>query len=85
MSQQQRERALKDFSSVRDVRVMVISLKAGGVGLNLVAASVVFMMDPWWCVTDGYPAHLSPHTDEPMARCWHIDLFMSEGVGLLKP
>lgn len=28
--------------------VMLISLKAGGVGLNLVSASQVFMMDPWW-------------------------------------
>ncbi|KAI9119631.1 hypothetical protein K1719_009507 [Acacia pycnantha] len=25
-----------------------MSLKAGGVGLNLTAASNVFMMDPWW-------------------------------------
>jgi SNF2 family DNA or RNA helicase len=28
--------------------VLLISLKAGGVGLNLVAASRVFMLDPWW-------------------------------------
>lgn len=28
--------------------IMLISLKAGGVGLNLVSASQVFMMDPWW-------------------------------------
>lgn len=29
-------------------RVLLISLRAGGVGLNLTAASRVFMMDPWW-------------------------------------
>jgi SNF2 family DNA or RNA helicase len=29
-------------------RVFLISLKAGGVGLNLTAASYVFIMDPWW-------------------------------------
>ncbi|RMJ26203.1 hypothetical protein PHISP_02946 [Aspergillus sp. HF37] len=29
-------------------RVLLISLRAGGVGLNLTAASNVFMMDPWW-------------------------------------
>jgi SNF2 family DNA or RNA helicase len=29
-------------------QVFVISLKAGGVGLNLTAASYVFLMDPWW-------------------------------------
>jgi len=28
--------------------VFLISLKAGGVGLNLTAASFVFIMDPWW-------------------------------------
>jgi len=26
----------------------LISMKAGGVGLNLVAASSVFIVDPWW-------------------------------------
>ena len=29
-------------------RVFLISLKAGGVGLNLTAASYVFLLDPWW-------------------------------------
>ncbi len=29
-------------------RVFVISLKAGGVGLNLTAADYVFLLDPWW-------------------------------------
>ena len=31
-----------------DKRIFLISLKAGGVGLNLTAASYVFLMDPWW-------------------------------------
>lgn len=31
-----------------DNPVFLISLKAGGVGLNLTAASFVFIMDPWW-------------------------------------
>lgn len=31
-----------------DSQVFLISLKAGGVGLNLTAASYVFIMDPWW-------------------------------------
>ncbi|PWY67184.1 hypothetical protein BO70DRAFT_323855 [Aspergillus heteromorphus CBS 117.55] len=29
-------------------KVLLISLRAGGVGLNLTAANNVFMMDPWW-------------------------------------
>ena len=31
-----------------DNKIFLISLKAGGVGLNLTAASYVFVMDPWW-------------------------------------
>lgn len=47
MSQKQREFALKNFSEP-DFTVMVISMRAGGVGLNLTTASHVFLMDPWW-------------------------------------
>ena len=31
-----------------DAQIFLISLKAGGVGLNLTAASYIFLMDPWW-------------------------------------
>ena len=30
------------------VKVFLISLKAGGVGLNLTSADYVFILDPWW-------------------------------------
>ena len=30
------------------VPLFLISLKAGGVGLNLTSASYVFLLDPWW-------------------------------------
>lgn len=35
-------------SSAGAPRVAVISLRAGGVGMNLVAASEVHLLDPWW-------------------------------------
>ncbi|KAL3434879.1 DNA repair protein rad5 [Aspergillus tetrazonus] len=38
----------KQSSCPSSPTVLLISLKAGGVGLNLTAASNVFMMDPWW-------------------------------------
>jgi DNA repair protein RAD5 len=38
----------KGQSSTKSPTVLLISLRAGGVGLNLTAASNVFMMDPWW-------------------------------------
>ena len=36
------------FESDEDCPVFLISLKAGGVGLNLTAADYVFLLDPWW-------------------------------------
>lgn len=59
MSQTERAKVLDEFKAPRSLSsqphnqiphsvVMLISLKAGGVGLNLVSASQVFMMDPWW-------------------------------------
>jgi len=36
------------FQTDPDCRLFLISLKAGGVGLNLTAADYVFILDPWW-------------------------------------
>jgi SNF2 family DNA or RNA helicase len=43
-----REKEIKYFSEQQDVNCFFISLKAGGVGLNLTAADYVFILDPWW-------------------------------------
>ncbi|CAO2045986.1 unnamed protein product [Urochloa humidicola] len=45
---QQREKVIKEFSEDRGILVLLMSLKAGGVGINLTAASNAFVMDPWW-------------------------------------
>ncbi len=37
-----------DFQTNDDVRVFLISLKAGGTGLNLTEADYVYLVDPWW-------------------------------------
>ncbi len=44
----QREEAVKEFQSRDSCSIFLISLKAGGVGLNLTAADYVFILDPWW-------------------------------------
>ena len=36
------------FQTDPEVKVLLLSLKAGGVGLNLTAADHVFIVDPWW-------------------------------------
>ncbi|KAK0548686.1 DNA repair protein rad16 [Tilletia horrida] len=48
MTPQQRDRTIKYFSENTSVSVFLISLKAGGVALNLTEASRVYLMDPWW-------------------------------------
>ncbi|KAK6456101.1 SNF2 family N-terminal domain-containing protein [Scheffersomyces xylosifermentans] len=48
MSPQQRDNTIKYFMDNTEVEVFLVSLKAGGVALNLCEASQVFLMDPWW-------------------------------------
>ena len=36
------------FNKENDIKVFLISLKAGGTGLNLVGADIVIHFDPWW-------------------------------------
>ena len=43
-----REKAIQRFQNEESCRVFLISLKAGGVGLNLTAADYVYIVDPWW-------------------------------------
>jgi len=48
MSQAQRQNAVHLFNDSPSITVFLISMKAGGLGLNLTAASRVFLLDPWW-------------------------------------
>jgi SNF2 family DNA or RNA helicase len=43
-----RQSVIETFQKEDETRVFLISLKAGGTGLNLTAADYVFMLDPWW-------------------------------------
>ncbi|KAA0993697.1 DEAD/DEAH box helicase [Dyadobacter aurulentus] len=43
-----REARVNNFQNNPDVRVFLISLKAGGTGLNLTEADYVYLIDPWW-------------------------------------
>lgn len=47
-STQNREKIVNDFQNNPEVRLFLLSLKSGGVGLNLTAADYVFIYDPWW-------------------------------------
>jgi len=43
-----RENVIRQFQDDPNNRIFLISLKAGGVGLNLTEADYVFIIDPWW-------------------------------------
>jgi superfamily II DNA or RNA helicase len=47
-STQNRGEIVKKFQEDENTRVFLISIKAGGVGLNLTEADYVFILDPWW-------------------------------------
>ena len=47
-SAKERLRICNDFNKDEEYKIVLISLKAGGTGLNLVGADVVIHLDPWW-------------------------------------
>ena len=47
-STKERQRIVKLFNKERSIPVFLISLKAGGTGLNLTGADMVIHFDPWW-------------------------------------
>lgn len=47
-STRDRQRQVEKFQNEHDIKTFLISLKAGGLGLNLTQADYVFILDPWW-------------------------------------
>ncbi|WP_400261801.1 DEAD/DEAH box helicase [Sphingobacterium sp. SG20118] len=47
-STKNRDEAVSQFRENEDTKLFLISIKAGGVGLNLIEADYVFILDPWW-------------------------------------
>lgn len=47
-STRKRKEVVEEFQKDKEIKVFLISLKAGGLGLNLTAADYVFIVDPWW-------------------------------------
>ena len=45
---EKRKEQVEQFQQDSTIKVFLISLKAGGVGLNLTAADYVYLVDPWW-------------------------------------
>ncbi|MCZ6520091.1 MAG: C-terminal helicase domain-containing protein, partial [Bacteroidetes bacterium] len=43
-----RKQIVENFQNNPELKIFLISLKAGGLGLNLTTADYVFILDPWW-------------------------------------
>ncbi len=43
-----RQTPVERFQNDKDCRLFLVSMRAGGLGLNLTAAEYVFILDPWW-------------------------------------
>jgi len=48
VSAEERAERVRQFQTEPEPKIFLLSLKAGGVGLNLTAAEGVFLLDPWW-------------------------------------
>lgn len=48
---EERKRLVDDFNENEEKKIFLISLKAGGTGLNLTGADVVIHYDPWWNIS----------------------------------
>jgi len=48
VSKKKREKILKDYEEYEGAAVLGMTLKTGGVGLNLTCANYVFHVEPWW-------------------------------------
>lgn len=48
ITKKQREKIVFDFQNNKNINIFLISLKAGGVGLNLTSANTALLLEPWW-------------------------------------
>jgi DNA repair protein RAD5 len=48
MNHKKRKEIIQQFKTDSEVKVFLISIKVGGVGLNLVEANNVVILEPWW-------------------------------------
>jgi hypothetical protein len=49
MKREDRAKSMDELKYNKSCEVLLVSLRAGGVGLNLTAAQRVYLMDPYWC------------------------------------
>lgn len=87
-STKNREEVVRQFQEDESTSIFLVSLKAGGVGLNLTSADYVFLYDPWW--NDAVEkqaidrAHRMGRTSTVIARRYITALSIEEKIMRLK-
>ena len=77
---EQRKLETDEFNKNDDIKVYLISLKAGGTGLNLVGADTVIHLDPWWNVSAENQASDRAHRIGQTRNVEVIKLVASESI-----
>ncbi len=75
-----RERILTQFEQTDYPRVLLMSVKAGGLGLNLVRANHVFHFDHWWNPAVARQAEARAHRRKQTQTVFVYDLFISDTI-----
>ena len=87
-STKNREQVVSQFQEDEQTLLFFISLKAGGVGLNLTKADYVFLYDPWWNTAIENQAidraHRLGRSNQVIARRYVTVLSIEEKIMLLK-
>ena len=65
----ERQKSIKSFQENEEINAFLISLKAGGTGLNLTAADYVFITDPWWKSFSRTPSYRTGSSYRANQKC----------------
>lgn len=79
MKRDDRTRAMEALKHDPGCEVLLVSLKAGGVGLNLTAAQRVYLMDPYWYffLEYRYDSYLTASSRNPAVENQAVDRIVS--------
>jgi SWI/SNF-related matrix-associated actin-dependent regulator of chromatin subfamily A3 len=68
MSREERTKAMEALKTDKKVEVLLVSTRAGGVGLNLTAACRAYLVDPYWCICIQAEMYELTQRQEPIGR-----------------
>ncbi|KAK9799944.1 putative RING-type domain-containing protein [Seiridium cardinale] len=80
MVDKHKTRALEGLRNVKEIKVLVASLKAGGVGLNVTCANRVIITDPWWNASIELQAYARVFRIGQTKKCHFVSLLAENTI-----